>query len=389
MTIADCRSKCKTLRQSRRARVLLLIGILQSTLGILTAAAADGLLNPDDPAYIRRQYAWFQAQPPARQQQLRRLHADFQQLPADDQSRLTKIAQTYNAWLAKLPNEDRQRVLTARTATDRLEVVHQIREREWVESQPKPYRDEYSRLDAEARRQKVQEWRADEAERREEWALAQKHWADNLPGRVPPPFAAERPATEAFITHLRENLTEPELRGLGEARAMLDEHGLWLGYGLLVARLADQHPIFPWAKVGPKDLKDLPLEVRRLIPKAADLPREVRKAQGRWPDFAVELTAYARKANLRLPPLGDCKRDQMPQDVVQLIDKLEKDLKKTDAGRSDLKALEDAQGRWPDYPRQVVDLARKYKHSIPGWTLPTPPNQPQFWDRLRAGKKAR
>ena len=54
------------------------------------------------------------------------------------------------------------------------------------------------------------------------------------------------------------------------------------------------------------------------------------------------------------------------------------------------KALDEAQGKWPDYPRLVVDLARKHKQPLVGWTLPTPPNQPQFWDRLRAAKgKAR
>lgn len=374
-------------RVSRWARAALSFCLLSTVLGPLVAA--DGPLNLDDPAYLRRQHAWFQAQPPARQQQLRRLHADFQQLPADDQARFTRVLQNYNAWLAKLSEEDRQRVLTAPTAADRLEEVRKIREREWVESQPKPYRDEYARLDGDARRQKVQEWRADEAERREEWALAQKHWADNPLGRIPAAFAADRAATEAFVDRLRPNLTEPERRALDDARAMLDEHGLWFGYGLLVARLAEQHPIFPWARVGPKDWKELPPEAQGLVPKPADLPREVKKAQGRWPDFAVELTGYARKTNLPLPALGECKRDQMPPDVAQLLEKLEKELKKTEAGRADLKALDDAQGKWPEYPRTILDLARKYRLPVPNWTLPTPPGQPQFWDRLRAGKKAR
>jgi hypothetical protein len=48
--------------------------------------------------------------------------------------------------------------------------------------------------------------------------------------------------------------------------------------------------------------------------------------------------------------------------------------------------LEEAQGRWPDYPRTVMELARKYKLAVPGWTLPGPA---QFWDRLRAGKGKR
>src|SRR3954469_19406451 len=107
---------------------------------VTTLLAADGPVNTDDPAYLRRQYAWFQAQDPARQQQLRKLHNDFQQLPPEDQARLTRVMQAYNAWLAKLPEGDRQRVLTAPSPAERLEEVRRLREREWVESLPRPYR---------------------------------------------------------------------------------------------------------------------------------------------------------------------------------------------------------------------------------------------------------
>jgi hypothetical protein len=370
-----------------RASAMAAFCLFASAIAIL---AAEGPLNPDDPAYLRRQFAWFQAQDPARQQQLRKLDADFRQLAPEDQARLTRVMQAYNAWLAKLPEADRRRVLAAPTAAERLEEVKRLREREWVESLPKPYREEYAALDADARRQKVQEWRAEEAERRDEWALAQKHWAENPSGKVPQVFANERPAVDAFALRLRENLSEPERRSLDEARTGLEESGLWFGYGFVLVRLADQHPIFPWTKVGPRDWKELPEEARRRIPRPAEMPREMRRAQGRWPEFAVEVAAFCKKNNLSVPPLGDCRKDQMPAEVVQVVDRWERELKRTEAGRADLRALDAAQGKWPDYPRFIVELARKHKQPLPGWTLPTPPNQPQFWDRLRAARgKAR
>lgn len=380
-------SKCGSESNGRPAshRVGALFWLLFSVLCPLVAA--DGPINPDDPAYLRRQYAWFQAQDPARQQQLRKLDADFRQLAPEDQARLTRVMQAYNAWLAKLPEADRQRVLGAPTAAERLEEVKRLREREWVESLPKTYRHEYAALDADARRQKVQEWRAEEAERRDDWALAQRHWAENPAGKIPPVFANERPAVDAFASHLRENLAELERKSLDEARAGLDESGLWFAYAFVLAHLADQHPIFPWSKVGPKEWKDLPEEVRRKLPRPADLPPKVRRAQGRWPEFAVEVAAHCKSKDLSIPPLGDCRKDSMPPEVIQVMEKWERELKKTDAGRADLKALEEAQGKWPDYPRLIVDLARKHKQPLPGWALPTPPNQPQFWERLRAGRR--
>jgi hypothetical protein len=353
------------------------------------AVAADGPINTDDPAYLRRQYAWFSAQDPVRQQQLRKLDADFRQLAPEDQARLTKVMQAYNAWLAKLPDADRSRVLGAPNAAERLEEVRRLREREWVESLPRPYREEYAALDPDARREKVREWRAEEAERRDEWALAQKHWAENPGGKVPGVFANERPAVEAFVAHLRENLSEAERRSVDDARIGLDESGLWFGYGFVLARLADLHPIFPWTRVGPKDWKELPDEVRRKLPRPAEMPREIRRTQGRWPGFAVEVAAYARAKDLTIPPLGDCRKDQMPPEVIQALEKWEKELKKSEAGRADLKALDEAQGKWPDYPRMIVTLARKHRQPLVGWALPTPPGQPQFWDRLRAARKGR
>jgi hypothetical protein len=356
---------------------------------VTTLLAADGPLNPDDPPYLRRQYAWFQAQDPARQAQLRKLHADFQQLPPEDQARLTKVMQAYNAWLAKLPEADRQRVLAAPTAADRLEEVRRLREREWVESLPRPYRDQYAALDPDARRPKVQEWRAEEAERHDEWVVAQKHWADNPPGKVPAVFQNDGAAIETFVARLRENLSEPERRTLDEARAAMIDYGNYFAYGFELARLADLHPLLPWSKVGPRDWKELPADVKAALrphfERPLDLPREVRRAQGRWPDFGVELAAYCKKNNVKLPgPLGDCRKDQMPADVQAFLDKLEVQLKRSgDAGKADLRALEEAQGKWPDYPRLILETARKHKQAVPGWTLPGPP---QFWDRLRAVK---
>ena len=124
---------------------------------------------------------------------------------------------------------------------------------------------------------------------------------------------------------------------------------------------------------------------RGFVPGAVEL-RDLRRAQGRWPEFAIELTKYCQKNNLTLPvQLGDCKKEQMPAEVKQfLADKLEPQLRKAgDVGKGELEVLNKAQGSWPAYPRILVDLTRKYKQWIPGWTLP---GSPQLWERFRAGK---
>jgi hypothetical protein len=185
---------------------------------------------------------------------------------------------------------------------------------------------------------------------------------------------------------------------LDEAKAAFDE-GNYFWYALEVVRLADRHPILP-GSVGPKDFDSLPEPIKSyliekapqhfrpkgLVPGAAEL-RDLRKAQGRWPEFAVELTKYCQKNNnLTLPvQLGDCQKEKMPVEVRQfLADKLEPQLRRSgESGKTRLEALNKAEGNWPAYPRMIIELAREYKMAIPGWTLPGPA---QAWERFRAGK---
>jgi hypothetical protein len=363
--------------------------ICHLTFGIcLLCGAHDAPLNPDDPAYLRRQHAWFQAQPPQRQQQLRKLHEDFLALDERDQSRLTKVMQGYNAWLAKLPPADRERVLSAPSPGERLEVVRQLREREWVESLPRPYRDEYVRIDEAARRAKVEEWRAEEADRREESILALRHLTETQ-GKVPPGFAPEaRGQLDLYVGRLKENLSEAERVVLDDARAAADEYGNYFWYARELLRLSELHPILP-GQVGAKDFDSLPEAVKKYlvqngfpVRKKGPETRDLRRAVGRWPEFALEVVRYCQRHNLKLPaPLGDCRKEDMPADVRDYLTRtLEPVLKRSADGRADLKALDEAQGKWPDFPKLVVDLAKKYKQPIPGWTLPA------AWDRFRAAK---
>lgn len=398
MQKSEGRTKLVSRRDPGRVRVVLSFCLLTSAFCTLAATAAhDGPLNPDDPAYLRRQYAWFQTLDAGRQQQLRKLHEDFLALDEKDQSRFTRVMQGYNAWLARLPEEDRQRVVTAPSAADRLEVVRQLREREWVETLPRPYKEVYARLDADARRQKVQEWRTEEAERRDEWAVAVRHWAEFQPGKVPAIFDGDRKElVDVFVGHLKENLSDTERTELDDAQAAANEFGIYLRYAMEVARLADRHPVLP-GKVGPKAFDSLPDEVKTylirndahfrkkgVVPSGDDDAKALQRAKGRWPEFAVELTRYCQKKGLKLPvPLGDCRKEDMPAEVRAFLTTLEPQLKKTEAGKADLRALDEAHGKWPDYPRLILDLAKKYKQSIPGWTLPGPP---QMWDKLRAAK---
>jgi len=359
------------------------------------AAAQESSWNPDDPEYLRRQQAWFLNQETSRQKQLRKLHTEFQALDPESLARYERVLKQYNSWLSRLSDTDRQRVVTASSALARLEIVRQLREQDWLRTLPAPYRAEYARLDGEARKQKVQEWRAEEADRDEDWALALRTWDQFVPGKVPQMFLNEgRVQIEGFVQHLKENLLDHERKALDEARGNADDFGNFFGYALELVRLSDAHPILP-GKVFAKDFNSLPDSVREYLIKsdkhfrkkgvvlAGEELKELRKSLGRWPEFSVELVKYAQKNKLTLPiQLGDCRKEQMPPEVLLFLDKtLEPQLRRSEPGKADLALLNKSQGIWPDYPRMIVDLAKKHRLPVPGWTLP---GQPQIWDRIRS-----
>ena len=378
-------------------RLTCCFGLLTGTV-VLAGPTRETPIDTDDTAYLRRQFHWYQSLPPQRQQQLRQLNEEFHQLDSEEQTRLTKVMQNYNIWISKLPEADRRRVLDASSGEQRLNVVAELKERDWLDSLPKATREELATLDGTARYQRMRELHAEEAEQRAKWEVAKLHWADvknNKP--LLPMFTVEgRALLEVFVGNLRQQLSDAERKSLDEARLAVDEHGNYLVYAMEIVRLSDLHPLLPCKEIGPKDYNSLPLETRMFLEKNDPLFRKkkgkeeelktINRATGRWPEFAIEITKHAQKNNLTLPkPLGDCTKDRMPDDVVLFMNKtFEPMLKKLPGGSVQLLALQKAEGKWPDYPRTLMEIAKQQKIPVPGWTLPGPPD---MWDKFRVKSK--
>ena len=376
------------------------LAVLALGLGTFSAVAArDSAIDSDDRDYLRRQHAWFGSLPAERQQQLRTLNEEFHQLDAESQTRLIRVMQNYNSWLAKLPDEERRAVTQAASSAERLRIIRDLRERDWVRTLPKARRDEYAGLTPENRGARVRDWRAEEDARHDEWSITQRNWEDLKLGKVQAAFTAEaRQALDAFVFNLRSALSDPERKSLDDARIIAEENGQYMWYAIEVVRLADAHPLIP-GKVHAKDLASLSEANRDYLIKndrslvrkkgqpgfASEENRELRKAAGHWPEFSLELARHAERHSLKLPePLGDCEKAKMPAEVQAFLEKvLEPALRKTDKGREQLDALQRASGKWPEYPKMIMELARINRLPIPGWTLP---GAPQNWDRFRAAK---
>jgi hypothetical protein len=160
--------------------------------------------------------------------------------------------------------------------------------------------------------------------------------------------------------------------------------GSWPGLALTVLVLAERHPILPPlpGRTGATRYPDLPAEYRTALPR----PHLVKKKQwamlhrleGRWPDYALAVAEVMRdEGKAANPPLGACQpRDFIPAVQQFLTTKLLPALSADEAAR-----LRAAEGKWPEYPHLLHDLASAHRLEIPTMSLPGPRT---VWEAARA-----
>ena len=368
--------------------------------GTVAFEPIPSVLTRPDPSVEHREklIALFVSYPPLRQQQLRQLDQQLGELPHGERERLFRVLEQYAIWLDRLPTADRKEVLGAPTAAERLEQIRQSRERQWRDSLPIPAREQLKLVaNPEERLRLVAKWKQAEQARHEEWALARRQWEtlNRNPNAKPWPFSDPTlpgQVDEFIRTVLRADLTmklDPKAELPVACRLTRDEFlelklrqeattrdGYWLLYGACVLKMAERHPGLP-EPVGKSPLTDLtqfPADVLKDL-KFRKLGQEIRKnhLRGKWPDFALEVAIAAQRTGMAFPePIGPCRPGQFSPAIEKFLgESLEPALSKLE--RESLKKLE---GKWPEYPRQMMELARKHDRVVPGVSLP---GQPSLW----------
>ncbi len=373
----------------RRWSLLVLLGALAAALP--AAAVPDGsgdalehnreLLekwraDPDHYARLQRDLRAFWALPPARRRQMRQLDQDLQHADAKARKRLWAVLERYHAWLEALPEAERQRVESAASADERLRVIREIRERQWVDRLPLKVREELEQLPPERRPAQIALLRKEEQRHRREWRRGL---------RLPPPF---RPATlKAFPPEFQafvENQLVPRL-GPKEKERLKGAEKKWPQYARVLDKLSREHPVLPpLRQVGTVVTYDqLPAEVKRDFPRAQlqkdpALEQRLKRVSGKWPDFAVEFAkVWALHRRVPLPPLGASRPKELGTAVETFVNR-----KLTPAlSPAEAQVLKNLEGQWPDYPLKLLELAHKHRLAVPGMSLPWPD---ELWDSLAA-----
>jgi hypothetical protein len=336
----------------------------------------------------------FRALPATRQQQLRQLDEDFAALDATMQQRLTSVLERYAVWLEHLPEDYRKEVLAAPAAAERIDTVRLVKNRIWRQHLPAVTR---AKLDETAVKEDrdliLTDVRKQELQRRQEWESARSQWANAKSDRKPYPFEDDELAkrVEDYVNAvLKPRLNPFEFSRLDEIRKDTGQGGYlaWYLYGSAIVIAADAHPMLPEPKTGKPITRfdDLPADFQKKFNAAARQPGGILRLgldkrqmkdmpqHGKWPDFAELIASESALRNVTPPPLGPARPGEFKPEVEDAITTLLGTL--TPREKSD---LEPKLGKWPDYSKLLVKLAREHDVEIPGVTLP---GSTKEWQRV-------
>jgi uncharacterized protein YqeY len=328
--------------------------------------------DPERYARIQKNFERFRAMPPEQQEKLRQLDRQLHDEDSQTQARLMRVMDAYAAWFTRLPDADRQHIKSAATAEEKLKIVRDIRERQWVEQLPQAARDELAQAAPDKQADVLEKWRKEERKHHEEWAVARKTW-DVLGSERPKMMGDFMNDMTAFVENrLVPVLSAAEKAKLGTVSEEARRTGNMGPVFRLVLELAETHPILG-LEPNYSTLQSLPEEYRAAL---KSVPSKVSQAEGTWPAFplavADEIPRSARKT--MKTQLGPSTAKDFPAVTEEGIRKLQMKLSPPD--RDELKK---AEGLWPEYPRAVHKMAVKSKTAIPELTLPAS----QWWDRWR------
>ena len=336
--------------------------------------------DPDHYQRLQRDLRAFYALPAEKQHRLRELDRYLHDGDEAAQARRWAVVERYTSWLEALPDSERRQVLQAATPADRLAAIRAIRERQWLGRLPRGLRDELDKLPPDRRAARIAALRREEKQQRREW-----QGLGPAGDAIRPVSLSQFPKdVQEFVSHeLQPRLSEREKEELRQA------NGKWPDLANAIHRLAGRHPVLPPLPSGKiVMMSELPPSFRKMLPRdkakakgkgAFRQPKEVKQAAGKWPDFAMAATKWYRDTHRDKvpPPLGASRPGELPRDA-QVYVKSRLMPQVTAQQREELRRLE---GRWPEYPRRLHELARQRFLVIPGMSLPGPR---ELWHHARA-----
>jgi hypothetical protein len=354
--------------------------------------------DPEHYARLKRDYKAFQALPTEKRERLKELDRDLHEEDADSQARLRRVLNRYVEWLDGLSEIDRTRVDAAEDGNQRLRVVKEIREQEWIAHLARVDQERIRSSNGDQRAKYVDDLRKEERKRKKDWQLAFVNLEEPISRTAKPEHIQDFPAE----TRLYYHFSLQPMVGWGEDRDRVRRaDGKWPDQALALWEMFQKYGVAkvpPGQWEGPRNFEalkpdELPKEMKSFFafhnrPKESGLNRSdlahlrhLNAANTKWPDFALAVHDVAEAKGVTLSkPLGPCVLKDFHLAVQKFYEqKLGPELSKKE-NKADLLKLENAQGKWPAYPLVFMEVAKKYNLKVPGTHLGGPP---ELWKAAR------
>lgn len=292
------------------------------------------------------------------------------------------IKNRYLEWLVRLDDAERRtdkvedvglrQIKEAADTPARLLAIERIKERKWINSQPKDTRDKLASLKDPERAELIAQLRKEDRLRRQAWAQAAP-FVRELDKNPMPTRVGEFPREiqEYYFEYLKPRLPKEEVEKLNKVE------GQWPKYLQTLIEVAQAYPCALKGVDGPRGLKELPREVEKRLRNNKKLaPKIAKVSEGKWPEFASQIANYAYRSGVDFPYeyLATHVKSLSPPMQIFIQDKLEKQL-----STNELERLRQAEGRWPEYPETIQALAAAHQLSPPWMTLPGPLGRLSAW----------
>jgi hypothetical protein len=337
--------------------------------------------------------AAFRDLPPDRLDKIRLLDQQVHALPPQQRVKTLRVLENYAAWLQRLPDADRKRVLAAPSADDRLAAIEDARKSQWMAGLPAAHRAKLANLAIQDRAELVAKLKTEEDTRREAWQTARFSLEVVKSGRQLWPFTEEAMkkqvldfarAAYQLDEPKKKRLSPPDLARFQEAVERAEKGGewVWLGKAVYDFSLAPTARYATLPDAGPKgrmvlDATDIVAGPFRenLLKRLSN--KVTADAGGKWPEFALavhrELGKFKFGAKAIDLSLGPAAPGEYKDDVQRFLPVLQ-----AKATPAEWKALREKEGKWPDHPAELMRLARLHDLCVPGAMPPGPPGR---WDQ--------
>ena len=273
---------------------------------------------------------------------------------SQEAGRLLEVFQKFGEWYEALDLKEKDRLAKASYPDERIAEIKKILTSQWISRLPKVDSDALLKLDEPMRAIQIVKMKKEEQVR-----VAQSFDKKKKVGL----YSEE---TQKFITQIKQQLSSEQLEKVGKLE------GKKGAFVKMMLDFAEDNPPLPLNKMGVKYLsfKDLPPEVsaqlKTLKQTGVYKPFELIKSEKKWPAFARGVTEIIRRSDPAFNyEFGACKFEDLPEDVRVVVNELLQMLQD-----DEMVKLQAVEGKWPDYPLMLRDLARVHLVIIPGISIP-------------------